>query len=286
MTFAFRALSPGLYETANAAIDWFIRNWGVKRSRVNVEAEFDPDISFRPTFNAQLDDGHLLCIEVSQHIYSPTLDSVALACLQRGLPVLLYTAVPKDISDPDYSRKLKSAKMVGTGVLEVNNRSGTIVQSAVSLSLVGLRALQLTNFPPKYRQALQHANQTFRDGEPSKACSLVFDELEAAFRLFAKKTLAKKLWQNTNNRNLDTGPWARILNEVDETLSRKSTLTRRVTPTLLARVKGMTAHRNESGHKPHSLSELIRRDQALRTRFESAVDLLRDFLEAARGLRI
>src|SRR5690348_9229860 len=129
MTYAYKILSPGLYGTADAAIAWFIQEWGIKKNRVAVESEFDADINFRPTFVAQLDDGHLLCLEVSQHIYSTTLDSVALACLRKALTVKLYTVVPKDVIDPEYSRKLKAAKLAGVGVFEVDHNSGVIVQS-------------------------------------------------------------------------------------------------------------------------------------------------------------
>jgi hypothetical protein len=286
MTYAYRVLPPNLYDTANAAIEWFITTWGVKKSRVSVETAFDPEISFRPTFVAQLNDGHLLCIEVSQYVYSPTLDSVALACLRKALPVILYTAVPKDVSDPDYSRKFKAAKLAGVGILEVDHQSGGILLSAVSLSLGGVRQPKLADFPSKYRQALQHADQTFRDGEPSKACSLVYDELESCFRKFAKKSFGKNLWQKPRRLHIDTAPWARLIDEVDRTLDRSNTLTRKVTPALLARIKGVTTHRNDSGHKPKKLQERIRRDQALRTRFESGVDLLQEFLDDTRGFRI
>ena len=116
MTFAYKALPTGLHQTADAAVAWFLTEWGLKKSRVKVEAEFDPDIFFRPTFVIQADDGHLLCIEVSENIYSPTLDSVVLKCLQKGLPVKLFIAAPTDVADPEYSRKLKLAKAAGVGV--------------------------------------------------------------------------------------------------------------------------------------------------------------------------
>lgn len=285
MTYAYRVLPPGLYETADAAIDWFIDKWGIQKSRVSVEAEIDPDILFRPTFVATLNDGHLLCVEVLPTVYSPSLDSLVLSCLQKGLPVKLFTAVPKDVSDPDYSRNIKSAKLAGVGVLEVNKQSGALVLSALSLSLVGLRPLRPGDFPPKYRHALQHADQTFRDGEPSKACSLIYDELESCFRLFAKKCVTKNLWSNKRKLNLDTAPWARMIDDLDQQLKRNA-LTRQITRPLLARIKGVTTYRNQSGHKPEKLDERMKRDQALRTRFEAAVDLLREFLDAVRGFHI
>jgi hypothetical protein len=286
MTYPYRILSLGLRETADAAIEWFIREWGLKKGRIQVEASFHRDIDYRPTFVVQLDDGHLLCVDVSQSIYSNTLDSVALACLQEGLPVRFFVAVPRDIKDPDYSVNIKKAKRAGVGLLEVDSHSGTIIQSALSLSLAGVRSLELTEFPARYRHDLQHAQQVFRDGDPSKACSHVYDELEAACRRFAKKCVARKLWKNPNNLKLDSDPWANILADLDRTLDRNSNLTRRVTPALIARLIGVTTHRNESGHKPKNVKELTKRDQALRTRFEGAVDLLKEFLDATSKFRI
>jgi hypothetical protein len=54
----------------------------------------------------------------------------------------------------------------------------------------------------------------------------------------------------------------------------------------MARLIRVTTHRDESGHKPRNLRDLKRRDQALRTRFEGAVDLLREFLDATKAFRI
>jgi hypothetical protein len=286
MMYPYRILPPGLHETADAAINWFFNEWGVKKARVQVEVAFDPDIRFRPTFVAQLDDGHLLCVEVSQSIYSNTLDSVALGCSQKGLPVMLFVAAPKDVKDPDYSIKLKDAKRAGVGVLEVDSRSGTVIQAALSLSVAGVRPIQTSVFPARYRQALQQAHQMFRDGDPSKACSLVYDELEASSRRFAEKCVKKALWNNPGKLKIESAPWANILTELNKGLDRSNNLAKPVTPALVARLIGVTTHRNESGHKPKTLKERISRDQALRTRFEGAVDLLKEFLDATSPLHI
>jgi hypothetical protein len=286
MTFTYRALSPRLHETANAAISWFINKWGIKRSVIEVEASIDPDIGFRATFVARTDDFHILCAEVSENIYNNTLDSVVLDCREKGLPVKLFVAVPKDISDPNYAKKLRDAKRAGVGILEVDHSSGTIVQLPLSLSLAGVRPIESTDFPTRYRQSLQHAHQVFRDGDPNKACSLVYDELEAAFRRFAKKCVTKKFWLNSNNYNVDKDSWAGVITDLDRKLDRGHSTTRTVTPALMARLIRVTTHRNESGHKPRNLRDLKRRDQALRTRFEGAVDLLREFLDATKAFRI
>lgn len=286
MTYVYRALAPPLHDTANAAIAWFKKKWGLKKSAIEVEASIDPDIGFRATFVARTDDFHILCVEVSETIYNNTLDSVVLDCREKGLPVKLFVAVPKNGSDANYAKKLKDAKRAGVGILEVDHSSGAIVQQPLSLSLAGVRPIEPTDFPTKYRQSLQQAQQVFRDGDPNKACSLIYDELEAAFRRFATKCVAKGFWRNRHGLNLQQDSWANIIRDLDSSLDRSHLTTRTVTPALMARMIGITTHRNESGHKPNSLKDLRKRDQALRTRFEAGVDLLKEFIEATKAFRV
>jgi len=286
MTSQYRILSPGLHETADATVEWFVNYWGIARRNFVVETSFDDDVDFRPTFVTELDDGHLLCVEVSENIYSKTLDSVVLACQHKGLPVKLVVAVPRGAKDPDFPIKLRIAKRNGVGILEVDAKSGTMLQSPLSLSLVGVRPLQLSDFPPRYRQPLQHAHQVFRDGEPSKACSLVYDELEAGCRQLASKCAAKGIWKPPSGLKLDVGPWAKLMSELDKGLDRKDPLAKRISKALIARIIGVTPHRNDSGHKPKTLKTRMNRDQELRTRFEGGVDLLREFTEVAKPFRI
>lgn len=285
MTFAFRALPPGLHETAEQAIAWFINRWGVRRSKVIVEEAFHPEISFRPTFFSRTDDQYLLCIEVSDNIYNNTLDSVVLSCRDKVLPVKLVVAVPRSsTTDSQYAAKLKSAKIAGVGILEVDGRSGDIVQQPLALSLAGVRPIDTSKFPRHYRQPLQQAYQTFRDGEPSKACSLVYDELEAACRKLAAKAVKAKLY--STKLKISNCPWAELLRDIDKHLDRKDGRAKPITQDLVARIIGVTGHRNASGHKPKTVKELVKRDQALRTRFETAVDLLDELVEAARAFKI
>lgn len=285
MTYGYRILPLGLQTTADAAAAWFISEWGIKKGSVVVEEQFHPDVNFRPTFHVRLSDGHLLCIEVAEKIYDNTLDSVSLSCREKGLPVKLFVAVPKGVSDSDYAKRLRDAKLSGVGILEVDSVSGQIVQQALSFSLAGVRHIDLKDFPARFRQKLQHAHQVFRDGDPSKACSLIYDEIEGSFRSFAEKSAKKGLWVNPN-LDISRAPWASLIGEIDRRLNRNSPFTNEIKPALLARMLGMTPHRNDAGHKIRDLRALIKHDKELRTRFEAAVDLLRDFLESAKKFRL
>jgi hypothetical protein len=285
MTFAFRALPPGLHETAEEAITWFINRWGVRKNKVVVEEEFHPEISFRPTFFTRTDDQYLLCIEVSDNIYNNTLDSVVLNCRDKGLPVKLVVAVPRtSTTDSQYAAKFKSAKIAGVGILEVDSRSGDMVKQPLALSLAGVRPIDTSKFPRHYRQTLQQAYEIFRDGEPSKACSLVYDELEAASRRLASKAVKAKVYSTT--LNISTSSWADLLRNIDKHLDRKDPRAKPIKSDLIARIIGITGHRNATGHKPKTVKELVNRDQALRTRFETAVDLLEELIIAGRAFKI
>jgi hypothetical protein len=61
------------------AIDWFIEQWGLKKSKIAVETAFHPDVNYRPTFVVPLDDGHIFCLDVAGSIYSNTY-SMAIFC--------------------------------------------------------------------------------------------------------------------------------------------------------------------------------------------------------------
>jgi hypothetical protein len=284
VTYSFQILPVTLHESANATIEWFIQNWGVNRRNIAVEQPFHQGVDFRPTFVARMSEGNILCIEVSESIYSNTLDSVVLDCRDKVLPVKLIVAVPRDTVDPDYGKKLRNAKSRGVGIF--HQESGDMIQQPLLLSLAGLRPINTSQFPTKYRQSLQSAYQTFRDGNPNKACADVYDQLEGLCRRFAKKCVRKGYWQNTRNLDLDNGSWTAIIRDIERSLRRPDPEIRRVTTTLLSRVVGVTPHRNDSGHLPRNLNQTVRRDQALRTRFESAVDLLKDFIDATSSLHI
>lgn len=286
MSFAYTILAPPLHQTANAAIKWFLDNWGINKSAVKVEQSVHTDLELRPTFNAQTRDSHILCIEVSENAYANHLNAFVVGCLQLGLPVKLFVAVTKGTRDPNLSHNLKVAKLAGVGLIEVDDSSGVVMQDAVSLSLMAVRAIKVGEFPKKYRHSLSHAEQTFRNGTPEKACALVYDEIENLFRKIALRTNAKGWWKNTGSLNIQKDAWATLIDNWSKGLDRASCPCPKLTPAFAAQMIGVTPYRNDTGHKPKNLKELIKRDQQLRTRFESAVDLFRDLVEAAKPLKI
>jgi hypothetical protein len=261
-------------------------NWGISKGAVAVEQPIHSDVEIRPTFSAQTGDFHLLCIEVSGTAYANHLDACVVSCIRHGLAVKLYVAMPKGLKDPNFEQNIRAAKRAGVGLIEIDGASGTIIQNAQSLSVNMVRPIQVIQFPKKYRHNLMHAEQTFRDGTPEKACALIYDEIESLFRKVATKTHSKGWWANSNGWNIDTFAWARVIDDWSRHLDRGNCPCPSFTPAFAARLHGITTYRNESGHKPKDYKALIKRDQQLRTRFENAVDLFKELVEASKPLKV
>lgn len=286
MSFSYTILPQPLHPTADAAIKWFMDTWGIAKGSVSVEQPIHSDVELRPTFSAPTRDFHLLCVEVAETAYANHLNACVVSCIRHGLAVKLFVAMPKGASDANYAQNIRSAKRAGVGLIEIDGASGIILQNAQSLSVNMVRPIEVTQFPKRYRHNLSHAEQTFRDGTPEKACALIYDEVEGLFRKVAARTEAKGWWPNTSGLNVQTVAWARLIDDWDKHLDRGNCPCPDFTTAFASRIHGITTFRNESGHKPKNYKALIKRDQQLRTRFENAVDLFRELVEASKPLKI
>jgi len=123
-------------------------------------------------------------------------------------------------------------------------------------------------------------------GEPDKACALVFDEIENISRAAGKKTHDTGCWKQSVTFKFESGPWAALMELWGDNLDFKKAKCPALTKAFIARIHGVTPHRNESGHKPKDAAALMKRDRELRTRFEGAVDLLTDLIAVVKPLRI
>ncbi len=270
----FRALPPQLHGTAEAVVRFFLDDRGTKLA---AEEPVSVDLDYRPTLKGSTPEHHDVWVEVSEVPYLNSLDTIVLYCMRECLPVKLYVAFP---SGPvgDYKKLVDEAKRNGVGVLEVH-----------PLSLNGVRSEKRTLFPPRFRSPLSTAESTFRNGDAGKGCALVYDEIEDLSRRLAKRIQSNGWWTNPTTPptiNPTTGNWGPLMDVLlDRTAFAhlpQGLRNRRI----LLRVAALTGHRNESGHKPGNRAALIRRDRELRTRYESALDLLRDFAAACRPLHL
>jgi hypothetical protein len=177
----------------------------------------------------------------------------------------------------------------GLGVIEIRDSTIAVLHEALPLSLFGYR-LDRLRFPKKFRGTLLEAENTFRSSPP-KACGIIYDEIEEISRTIIKKTKKKKMWrklkagEKPSKLNLDNGPWEKVLELFQSFYTVNKTKVKGLTANLIHRIAAITAFRNESAHKPKSPDESSQRDREMRTRFESAADLLFDLIKVLDQLR-
>lgn len=287
---SYLILPSNLHSAADKVRSYFDKDYGLKN--IKVEESIDDDVNWRPTISGSTSDYHLVCVEVTDGGYTSALDNAVVQLMTKGLPVRLFVAYPSDDSvDSDkVLATFRTASDKGIGIVEVRSTGRCVVrQNAIKLSLAAVRRIDRPSLAKKYRQAFVDAEATFLNGDPSKGCSRVYDELEALTRKFATRA-AKLGWWNPGSMKIDTGPWAKVLAGMIRDFSGRLGDVRGRCPGfelhLLNGILGVTGHRNDSGHKPRSRKALMTRDAQLRTRFEHATDLFVALQNSTRPLRL
>jgi hypothetical protein len=284
----FRALPAQLHQTAEEVVRFFKEERGLRKFKVEEPVD-DDDVDYRPTLQVVAQDHEDVWIEVSELPYLASLDSVVLHCVTNSLPVKVYVAFPKGPGSSEYKTNIDAARRKGVGAIEVSNGKCHLIQEALPLSLAGLRCEDHKRFPIRYRAALSTAEATFKNGDPTKGCALIYDEIESLCRALARKIHDKNLWQpraaGAPAANYDTDSWASIVDLIIHR-AQLNLLPPKLTRNLLIRVAAVVDFRNAAGHKPKSRAARRQRDRETRTRFETAVDVLRDFVDSVRPLRI
>jgi hypothetical protein len=283
----FRVLPSQLHATAEVVTRFFKETRGF--ANFKVEEPVTDAIAYRPTLQTTTPEFEAVWVEVSEAPFLQSLDTVVLHCVTNCLPVKLYVAFPAGLSHKQYKENIDESRRKGLGALEVSNGKVTIIHEALLLSLTGVRMEDHKLFPARYRSVLTTAENTFRNGDPAKGCSLVYDEIESLSRRLAKKIDRKGWWTHLASGapvlDWDKAPWANIM----ETIIARANFNAfpaKLKKALLMRVAALTDIRNDAGHKPRRIADLVKRNQELRTRFENAVDVLRDFANAIRPLHI
>lgn len=283
----YRALPDNLKDYADAAQKYLVRDLGL--SAIKVEQEVHREIDFRPTLSAVSVDKHIICAEVVEELFAPDIEQFVLSCRNHSLPVKLYVVVRKGQFLAYDQKVLKTARENGIAILEVSppNHGTLITNPPVSLSLGGLRGFNLQSFPPKFREPLKQAIETFKSGNPAKGCGDVYDEIEQITRRIGRKCEGiPGALKKVGVIDWEKGNWATVLEFLKANLEKGTVACPQLNNQLFSRLIGMTEYRNEAGHKPSSLQKKIDRDKQLRTRFESAMDELKSLIEASRPLRI
>jgi hypothetical protein len=289
---SFHLLAQHLHPTALAAKKYFAGHHGATGFRE--EEVVHAELSLKPTLSARLAHGYILCVEVSEKAYSNSLDTFVVECSTGCFPVRLYVVVPSAKEDTEFAGNLKKAKARGVGVVELSNDKEFVAADAVALSLFGLHKTELKRFPKSKRDAVRTAEQTFLNGNPVNGCQSLYQEIEAVTRAFAKRSRTEGWWRapHTGEKNpsadLDRGDWAKVLKELGTFLDLKQCRRKcpQMTDGLIGGARALTDPRNLTSHKPTQLKAIIERDKRLRTWFEGARDLLKNWLDATKPLKL
>lgn len=268
MTYPY--LGHGLHETADRAKKYFEREYGA--TKFECEAEVEKDLPLRPTWQAVMQGGYRLCIEVRETVLSPTLHAFVTTCAGRGIPVRLWVALP--VGNGVISVKdLKEARELGVGVVQVNeDGSAQEFHKPVPLSLFGLRKADQREVPRKRRESIKNAEDAFLGGAPEQGCQLVCQELESVTRRFAQYSYDQKWWKAKAlpvlaPKFFNVGSWANMLElldvhiDVDKVRPKCASFKK----AQIAGARQYTDFRNSVSHTPKSLKALQSRDAKLRT---------------------
>jgi hypothetical protein len=279
----YRILSQSLWPTADAVKKHLKDYRGL--DPIKVEKEIADGVP-RPTLHAKSEDQSIVCVEfLEDSCFSPNLQRFVSCCKSKQLPVKLYVAYPEGKKKGSFSKDLNNARELSIGVMSVSpNGSVTTISEPISLVLSDMRPQDPKGFPRKYRGDLVQAHQTYLQGDPVKGCLGIYEMIESLTRTIAKNLHnqgAIAPWASNNPPNFEKDPWFSLADTIYRNLNFNNADS--LTKPLWAQVIAVTKPRNEVAH-PRTIAERVKRDKELRTRFETAGDLLRNLIEATPTL--
>jgi hypothetical protein len=284
----FRYLSAELHPTAEGVASFLTDEHGLQKFRVEETAY--KDLEYRPTLQAVTSEFHEVWVEINELPYPASVTPVVLYCMQKSLPVKLYVGFRRGVPEAEYKKQIDAARKCGVGAIEVSDEGGCeVIHEATLQSLTGLRPVDRKRFPVRLRSALARAETTFKTGDPAKGCSIVYDEIEGLSRKLALKIDREGWWTASSTpapRFKINTPWATVMDSILGRTDFNKLPPKLRDKVILRRVAALTGYRNEASHRPRNRNDRLRRDRELRTRFESAVDVLHDFADGARPLRL
>ncbi|HMO05104.1 MAG TPA: hypothetical protein PKC67_13525 [Kiritimatiellia bacterium] len=289
---AYQYLGLDLHDTADKAQKYFKVNYGAKSFQC--EQPIADDLALRPTWQAKLHDGYDLIVNVQSQPFSQTLHEFVNKCVQASRPVVLWVAVLRRTADTTFNQELRTARQMGAGVIDFPpNGDPHVFHLPVAFSLFALNRCDKKTVPTQFRQAITSAEETFLNGAPGQGCQSVCQELEDLSRRALLSLHSRGCFLNNWNPGngaafFNTGDWGPMLQGCENRIDVNSI--RRVCPDfnqdLIVRARGFRDWRNSVSHKPKTLKDLVKRDARLRTMFEATRDLLIDWANATKPLKL
>jgi hypothetical protein len=288
----YQFLGQDLHETADKAKQYFKDNYGAKSFKC--EEQVANDLQLRPTWQGHQGDGYILAINVQPNPFSPTLHEFVNGCAQKALPLKLWVAVPRRPANTTFNQDLRNAHQMGVGVVDFSDNGEVhVFHRPVPVSLFALKKIDPKTVPAKLRPSIRSGEDTFLDGDPGQGCQTICQELEDLTRKaasgFHQRGCYLNNWAPQNGQAFfETGNWGTLLQAFETRIDSNSA--RRICPDfdpdLIVKARGYRDWRNSVSHKPKNLKELMRRDARLRTMFEATRDLLIDWANATKPLKL
>jgi hypothetical protein len=289
----YTLLGQNLHETADRAKEYFSREHGAKKFRC--EIAIASDLPLKPTWQATLSGGYLLCVDVRETPFSVSLYEFVAKCASRGLPIRLWVALPPGTAAPAFNAELRQARESGVGVVQIfDDGTAHVFHRPVPLSLFGLKTTNPAEIPKAKRDEVKTAEATFLDGTPAQGCQAICQALEQVTRDFAEYTYHQGWWRTpANSQNhkahfFQNSPWAKVLEELESRIdvNRVRSKSSQFSKHSIVKARGHTDWRNKVSHSPKTLQQLKERDAKLRTMFEATRDVLVEWYAIARPLKL
>ncbi len=286
----FHFLSENLHDTALASKSFIKNRFGI--SKFNVEQSIHKSIGYGPTIHGKTKENYIFCIEVRENInrIHVAFNEFISECMRNCLPVKIIIAIPKGVKYS--SKELKNIKKLGLGLLEADKQDSYLAEIPTNLHLSHVRPIEFNKYPIYFREKLHEADSTFKNTSPVKGCLIIYEEIEYISRIIAEEAIKKdflkkniKLPKKFKNLNFKIGSWAIIIQFLMGHFDYKKAKCPQLNTSLLARILGLTSHRNDAGHKPQSLEKLKERDIQLRTRYETSFDILLELINACKPIK-
>jgi hypothetical protein len=277
----YKILPENLREAADRVVEYLKNDRGV--TSFKAELPIDVQLQYRPTIHGLSPEKYIIAVEVQDRPDLTVLNSAVLDCASRSLPVKLFVAFPEPAT-PASLRDIERIHQTGVGVVEFRVAGPVVLREALPLSLFGYR-LDRQKFPKKLRGTLLDAENALRSNNPPHGCSILYQEIEDQSRKLIKKTKKKKMWrklragEKPSKLDLEIGAWEKVLEHFEHFYIVNKKKVPDLTANLIHRIEATTAFRNQSAHKPKTSQERRERDREIRTRFESAADLLLDLIK-------
>lgn len=277
----FQFVDEFLQPYAQLALSWGKSHFGIIPKSLEYEVGIRKIQDFAPTISGRSKDFHILCIEVSNSIIRPVVESFISECRRVGLPVKLYIAIP-DTTSHDFQRELRRAKELGIGVISFSLSSAFHIWSEpLSQSLVGLREIPQKGVPVRVKPDLENAYNLFLNGRPDVACHDICSLLESECRLFACKLLRKGTI-TLQRKDIDKMSWMSLTKHLISKFGDIKLVYRNLEEPTLHAIVAITSDRNDVAHRIQSIPKLVERDHQLKTRFEHICDITICFLKTSR----